>query len=105
MNHGQSSERCWIQSKVVWNSRLCSHCGHQHKDVKDLALRDWTCPSCNSHHQFDLNTSINLRNEALRLTAGTVGIASSIRIQWVTVLRNLVISVKRGSRDTNIRRI
>ena len=57
------------------SSQLCSSCCHKHKDVKNLALREWTCPTCNSHHQRDINASINLRNEALRLTAGTAGIA------------------------------
>ncbi|MBS4218603.1 IS200/IS605 family element transposase accessory protein TnpB [Bacillus sp. FJAT-49711] len=71
----------WYGKQVVLvarnfaSSQLCSHCGHKHKAVKDLALREWTCPSCECLHQRDLNASINLRNEALRLTAGTVGIA------------------------------
>ncbi|GIN57059.1 IS200/IS605 family element RNA-guided endonuclease TnpB [Lederbergia ruris] len=64
-----------VVAKNFASSQLCSRCGHQHKDVKDLALREWTCPICDCHHQRDLNASINLRNEALRLTAGTVGIA------------------------------
>ena len=57
------------------SSQLCSHCGHKNKDVKNPALRVWTCEICTCNHQRDINAGINLRNEALRLTAGTAGIA------------------------------
>lgn len=57
--------------KVAWNfpsSQLCHVCGFKNIKTKNLNLREWTCPSCGEHHIRDVNASINLKNEAIRLS-------------------------------------
>ena len=42
------------------SSKMCSACGYKMPKMP-LAVRDWTCPQCQSHHDRDINAAINLR--------------------------------------------
>ncbi len=43
------------------SSQLCSHCSYKHTEVKNLAVREWTCQICGAQHDRDLNAVNNLR--------------------------------------------
>ena len=69
-----------MEYKAKWNNRqyikidtffsssqLCSNCGYKNEEVKNLNIREWICPNCGTKHDRDINASINILNEGLRI--------------------------------------
>lgn len=49
------------------SSQICSRCDNQDKRYKDLTKREYKCTKCNQELDRDLNASINIMFEGLKL--------------------------------------
>ena len=49
------------------SSQVCSHCGYKNEKVKDLSIREYECPKCSFSNDRDINASINIKFEGLKL--------------------------------------
>jgi len=62
----------WYEKQVSkisrWfpSSQICSNC-KVNSGKKPLHVREWTCKSCGVHHDRDLNASLNILNEGLKI--------------------------------------
>ena len=63
----------WLGKKVIEinkyypSSQCCNRCDYKNEEVKDLRVRKWTCPKCGMIHDRDINASINIMFEGLKI--------------------------------------
>ena len=49
------------------SSQICSHCGNKDSSMKDLSKREYHCTECDSVIERDINASMNLMCEGIKL--------------------------------------
>ena len=66
--------KCKIKGKIYYkintyypSSQICSHCGYKNSKLKDLSIREYDCPKCGIHNDRDINASLNVLFEGLKL--------------------------------------
>ena len=63
----------WLGKKVIEinkyypSSQSCNRCGFKNEEVKNLSIRKWICPRCGIIHDRDINASINIMFEGLKI--------------------------------------
>ena len=54
-------------NKYYPSSQSCNRCGFKNEEVKNLSVRKWICPKCGLIHDRDINASVNIMFEGLKI--------------------------------------
>ena len=52
------------------SSKLCSHCENKTDKTNNLGIRTWICEECGSINDRDINASINIMFEGIKVYFG-----------------------------------
>lgn len=61
------SERKEKYEKYFPSSQVYNRCEYKNEEVKDLSVRKWICPRCGFEHDRDVNASVNVMFEGLKI--------------------------------------
>ena len=54
------------------SSKTCSRCGTKTDITNNLSIRKWTCENCGNENDRDINASINIMFEGLKIHYKTI---------------------------------
>ena len=63
----------WLNKRLIKvdsyfpSSQHCNKCGEINKEVKELSIRKWICKKCNNENDRDINASINILEEGIKI--------------------------------------
>ena len=71
--HNLKYKATWYNKKIYQintyypSSQLCSNHKKKNSTVKNLSVREWECLNCHFKHDCDINASLNILDEGLKL--------------------------------------
>lgn len=66
-NKGFGNGKATLDNGWYPSSRTCSICSCVNENLKDLSIRRWRCLHCGTTHDRDVNATLNIKQDVLRL--------------------------------------